>query len=246
MRTVAAFLVLAFVQLIHPCLAMDKPASNVFEAIQRDDQKALATLLASPPELLRDILSARNASGATALLYAAYLEREAMLQTLRKAKPKLDFFEACVVGDLPTLRSALARGQDINAFAPDGFNALGLAVFFRQPEAASLLINAGADLNARSKNVSRVGPIHAAVARADLATLGLLLERGANPNLPQQKLVRPIHDAAASGNLAVTAMLLMFGADTTVKTEEGQTPADLARAKGHAELALRLDQYLNR
>jgi uncharacterized protein len=214
-------------------------SSALFRAIQNNDVKALDA------ELSRDSvdLNQRNDSGATPLLFAAYLERENMVRRLRKAKSSLDFFEACAVGDLKILRAALARGQNIDERAPDGFTPLGLSVFFRQPQAARLLIDAGADINAKANNALQVAPIHAAIARSDIATLGLLLERGADPNLTQQKLVRPLHDAAASGNLAATAMLLMFNADASLKSEDGNSPADLARAKGHLELARQLDRH---
>jgi uncharacterized protein len=244
MRVFVTLLTVILMQFAASCFAKDL-STELFEAIQKSDQKVVDAVLAGPTKTTLETLSARNPSGATPLLFAAYLERETMVQQLRAAKPKLDFFEACVVGDLSALRGALARGQNVNERAPDGFTALGLAVFFRQPQAAMLLVDAGAELDAKASNALQVAPIHAAVARSDLATLGLLLERGADPNLTQQKLVRPIHDAAASGNLAATAMLLMFNADATVKTEEGSTPVDLARAKGHAELALQLERYID-
>jgi uncharacterized protein len=218
----------------------DKIDNSVFNAIENNNLKALDRALSTGSA----DLAKRNDRGLTPLLLAAYLERQSMVPRLRSAKPNLDFFEACVVGDLKRLRTVLARGQDVDERSPDGFTPLGLAVFFRQPLAARLLIDAGADLNASATNAQQVAPIHAAIARADIATLGLLLERGADPNLAQQKLVRPIHDAAASGNLAATAMLLMFNADARSKTEEGNSPADLAKTKGHVELARQLERYV--
>jgi uncharacterized protein len=64
------------------------------------------------------------------------------------------------------------------------------------------LIDAGADLNAKANNALQVAPIHAAIARSDIATLGLLLERGADPNLTQQKLVRPLTRRCRVGELS--------------------------------------------
>jgi uncharacterized protein len=241
MRTAFALILFALALLPSVSHAEESPTA-IFRAIQANDLKALDAAIADSA----DALSSRSESGATPLLFATYLERETMVRRLQAAKPKLDFFEACVVGDLKTLRQALARGQSVNARSPDGFTALGLAVFFRQPTAARLLIDAGADLNAKAGNSLQVAPIHAAVARADIATLGLLLERGADPDLTQQKRMRPIHDAAASGNLAATAMLLMFGANAEAKSEDGNSPADLAQAKGHLDLARQLRQYVSR
>ncbi len=210
---------------------------QLFDAIRRDDAVTVENLISASPALLTQ----RDDSGMSALTFAAYVENKALIERLRIARGTPDFFEAVIIGELPVIRDALAAGQDVEARAPDGFTALGLAVFFRQPEAARLLLDANADVNAQATNASQVGPIHAAAARQDIATLELLLYRGANPNAPQQQQVRPIHVTAQSGNTAMTALLLMFGADVSLASEDGKRAADYARAKNHLELARRLD-----
>jgi len=146
----------------------------------------------------------------------------------------LSFFEACIAGDEAAVQSALDRGQDIDAFAPDGFTALALAVSFGHHSLARRLIEAGADVNRRANTAQNVGPIHAALARGDMQTLELLLQMGADPNAVQEKNVRPLHEAASSGNTVGAALLLMYGADPCAKADDGQTPADLALSKGYA------------
>lgn len=209
---------------------------SVFDLIRAGSMEMLQTRLRQTPA----VVSETSPEGLTPLMYAAYLERAEMVNFLRRNKSSLSFFEACIVGDVATLRAALNRGQSVNLRSPDGFTPMGLAAFFRQQEIVRMLADAGADINAKSTNTQQVGPLHAAVARSDLSIIQLLLLRGADPNLPQQNLVRPLHDAAASGNVPAVAMLLMFGADAKAKTEDGRTAADLARIKGHADLAARL------
>lgn len=51
-----------------------------------------------------------------------------------------------------------------NAFAPDRFPVLGLAIFFRQPAVARYLTEQVADVKLRAANAARVAPIHAAYA----------------------------------------------------------------------------------
>ena len=230
----------------HRCLAtllvlllgLSRPAwaDDAFAAIRADDLAALRAIV----EADRGALSRRSPQGVSPLLYAAYNERPALVAFLRDELPTLDFFEACVVGDLAAVKRFLARGTDVDLRSPDGFTPLGLSVFFRQPDVARLLVEAGADVDAKASNTLQVAPIHAAVARSDLATLQLLLEAGANPDLSQQRLMRPVHEASAAGNLPVVAMLLLFGADPAARNEEGKTPADFARDAGHAALAGRL------
>jgi ankyrin repeat protein len=212
---------------------------DLLEAIRANRADEVERLLRAQPELT----SRRSPDGTSPLSFAVYFGRAALVDLIRVHRGQPDFFEACLIGDEATVRAQLAGGQDVNAYAPDGFTPLGLAVFFGHSALARLLLESGADVNARARNAQQVGAIHAAVSRGDVATLELLLTRGADPNLPQQQSFRPIQVAAANGNIAAVAELLLFGADPQVKTEDGKLPSDLAREKGHAVLAERLEKF---
>lgn len=205
----------------------------IMAAIRKDDLAALKQLVEARPSLV----DGEDANGVTPLMQAAYLERGTMIEYLRDKRAAPNLFEACIIGDVDRLKRFLAEGIDVNQRSPDGFPLLGLAVFFRQRDTAKLLIDAGADVNARSRNTFNVAPVHGAVARGDIDTLELLLSKGADPNLVQQRWLRPIHEAAASGSLRIVALLLMFGADPAAVTEDGRAPADFAKASGHTALA---------
>jgi len=217
-------------------LAGQAGMGDLMGAIRAGDEAAVSRIIAASPELLDQ----RDGRGTTPLSFAAYAGRTALVETIRARRPAPDFWEACIVGDVASVKAALARGQAVNATAPDGYTPLGLAVFFRNPEIVALLLGAGADPNLQAANAQRVGPLHAAVARGDIPTLVLLLEKGADPDRPQEKGLRPLHEAAGAGNVAAVAVLLLFGADPGALTEGGKTPADLARDKDHAALADRL------
>ena len=182
----------------------------------------------------------RNVAQHTPLMFAAYMEREEILSFISSRQETFNFFEVCVIGNDQKVRHFLRLGQDINEHAADGFTALGLAVFFRQKIVARLLIDSGADVNLVADNDFHVAPIHAAVARHDVAMIEILLLQGADPNKEQQKRVRPLHDAAASGQTVSIALLLMFGAELDAETEEGETAMTLASLEGHKALAQRL------
>lgn len=219
--------------------ATASPAPDpLLEAIRSGNPRLLLAMLQREPELA----ARRLPDGTTPLMQAAFMEKHELVPVLRRFAPELDFFEACIVGEVALVRAALAKGQSTGALSPGGFPALGLAVFFRHEAVARLLLDAGADVNQRSQNTLRVAPLHAAVARGDLGLLQLLLLRGADPNLAQLRWLRPVHEAAASGNLAIVATLLMFDADPALRAEDGRSPADFARAGGHADLAARLER----
>jgi ankyrin repeat protein len=209
----------------------------LFAAIRAQDLASVERLVDNDPTLLGQ----RNAQGISPLSWAAYLQQQPIVVALRQRRGMPDFFEACIIGDDAVVDAAIAAHQDVNVPAPDGFTAVGLAVFFGHPGLARRLLDAGADVNARSSNAQRVAPIHATLAHNDVSTLELLLVRGADPNLPQERGVRPLHEAASSGSLPAVALLLMFGADPRLASEDGRLPADLARAKGHEALAVRLE-----
>jgi len=211
---------------------------NLFTAIRSKDIDAVVHLVDADPSLL----AKRNAQGISALSWAAYMKDPAIIEALRARRGTPDLYEACIVGDEAAVAAEIVRDPaSINVPAPDGFTALGLAVFFGHPALAARLIDAGADVNARATNRQHVGPIHAALAREDLATLERLLVHGADPNLPQEQGIRPLHEAARQGSFTAAALLLLFGADPALTSEDGQRPADLARSEGHAAWARRIE-----
>lgn len=151
--------------------------------------------------------------GVSMLMLALYYEQPAVAKEIRGFVPELSFFEAVSMGEARAVRAALQGDPGlVNGLAPDGFPALGLAIFFRQPEVARILIDAGADVNLRAANAAKVAPIHAACARQDLAMLQLLLEHGADPKLAQDGGFTPLDTAKQTGNLEMETLLLAAGA----------------------------------
>lgn len=211
---------------------------DLFAAIRSKDTDAVVRLVDADPSLLTQ----RNKQGISPLSWAAYVKEPKIVAALRARRGTPDLYEASIIGDEAVVAAEIARHpESINVPAPDGFTALGLAVFFGHPALASQLVDAGADVNARATNSQHVGPIHAALARQDLATLELLLVHGADPNLPQERGIRPLHEAARLGSFAPAALLLLFGADPGLASEDGRRPSDLARSEGHTAWAERVD-----
>ncbi len=154
------------------------------------------------------------------LLEALYRGQNERVEELLAGNPELDVFEAAALGRTQRLRELLdddpARA---NAFGDDGFHPLGLACFFGHVDAARLLLERGADVNALSKNENvQTAAIHAAAASQgeDESTryelVKLALEHGADPNLPQGGGFRAIDAARQNGDTRVEQLLVQHGA----------------------------------
>ena len=78
-------------------------------------------------------------------------------------------------------------------------------------------------VNARDISTGETA-LHAVVQRRDLTWVRFLLERGANPNLPDKSGVYPIQVAAQIGFIEGVERLLKGGAQVDVSDVTGETP----------------------
>lgn len=149
----------------------------------------------------------------------------------------LTIHEAAAMGVLPRLESLLAEDASlVNAFAPDGFQPLGLAAFFGREQAAELLLEHGGEVNTRSHNAQGVNALHAALAGPTPDLARTLIAAGADVNLTQQSGVTPLHEAAHIGRADLVRLLIERGADPAARDDRGRTAADFAREGGHLSL----------
>ena len=123
--------------------------------------------------------SQRLSNGESPLMAALYRGHHEIVDTLLESGAEIDVFAAAATGRLDDLQRT-AIGDLVNSYSYDGWTPLHLAAFFGKLGATSLLIERGADLDARSRNSVANTPLHAATAgrHADVALL--LLEHGAS------------------------------------------------------------------
>jgi ankyrin repeat protein len=212
-----------------------------FELLQAGDADGLRRLLEQDPALSE----ARDSTGVSLLMHSIYRGRRDLAELIASKKNALDIFEATALGRLDRiLKQCLRDAAAINSRSKDGFTALHFACFFGQPEAARLLIESGAAVDAVAANPTQVTPLHSAASSRNLEAARLLLEHGAPGivNARQQGGWVPLHAAAQNGDRPMVELLLKHRADPKLVNDQGKTSAMVAREKGHAEIAALLDE----
>jgi uncharacterized protein len=96
--------------------------------------------------------------------------------------PSIDIHEAAIQGNVAAIKEYIAAGSDLNAPDPTGGSSpLILTALFGQPEAAKVLIEAGADLNRKNTDGTTALINAAFFCRTNIVKL--LLTHGADRDL---------------------------------------------------------------
>lgn len=99
------------------------------------------------------------------------------------------------------------------------------------PEVAELLIERGADVNARDPETG-YAPLHWAASQGNTEVAEMLISKGADVKAVDNLGRTPLHAAAACDYSAVAAMLIEKGADVDARDKFGNTPLHLAASSG--------------
>lgn len=108
-----------------------------------------------------------------------------------KPKPTVDIWAAAGAGNLEALKQNLAAGVNVDAREPvGGSTPLIIAALFGQTEAASLLLQQGAKIDARKNDGATA--LHVAVFFCRPETAQLLLDKGADASAKNSAGAKPL------------------------------------------------------
>ena len=106
-----------------------------------------------------------------------------------------------------------------------------------------LLIDAGADINARRSSGSPMTPLQIAAHYRRANTAKILIKYGADVHTKGASGWTLLHDAARRNKSEIARILLDSGVDVNVRTKNGCTPLHEAASAGHIEVAKVLVEY---
>lgn len=148
------------------------------------------------------------------------------------SKSMAEYFKAVTECNLAAVQSFIEKDiNNINYQNEDEDTALHLASVHGRVKVVKLLLERGAEVNAKQK--SELTALHLASLKGHTEVVKLLLEHGAEINAKQQSGITPLHYSIGEGYTEVATLLLEHGADVNAKQKNGITPLHIASLKGH-------------
>lgn len=143
--------------------------------------------------------------------------------------PNLDLHAAIYMRDTEAIKQHIKAGSDLNVLEPSrGSTPLITAAALGEPEAAKLLIDAGADLNHKNEDGSTA--LQTAIVFDKTKVAKVLIESGADLTITNNEGSTPLHTAAFFCREEIVKNLLEKGADKSIKNGSGKTALEIVAA----------------
>jgi ankyrin repeat protein len=145
--------------------------------------------------------------------------------------------DAAMQGDRTAVRDLIAHKADVNAKQGDGSTALHWAASRDDVDMAKMLIAAGADVKAQTRE-GVITPLFLACTNGSGPMVDLLLKAGADPNSVKSNGTTALMIASASGGAEAVRILVEHGAQVNAKESiHGQTALHFAAGFDRAAVA---------
>jgi hypothetical protein len=154
-------------------------------------------------------------------------------------KKERPLIQAVQAGDLKKAKKLIANGTDVNQTDDVGFPALSIAAGRGDENVTKLLLDAGANVNARSATLNDTALARAA-QNGNGPAVRMLLAAGARVDDKDGSGWTPLFNAALKGDAEIVEALLAAGADVNARSSNGWTALKEAQMRGHENVAQRL------
>jgi len=124
----------------------------------------------------------------------------------------------------------LKKSTDVDVKNAAGLTPLHIAIKIRDLKMATMLLDGGADVNAKDNHGNTP------LKKKNMELVRFLVLRGADVNLANDEGISPLHQASYSANAPIVEFLLDTGADNTAKSNVGYTAFDFAVAKNNLSI----------
>ncbi|XP_017293739.1 ankyrin repeat and SOCS box protein 2 isoform X1 [Kryptolebias marmoratus] len=145
-------------------------------------------------------------------------------------------FRAIREGDSSRVKAlAMCPGTNLMLPSKPGWLAVHQAAWFGQEACLRMLLIAQPGMiNNRASHGET--PLFAAVSRVQLECVQLLLENGADPDIPNYEKETPLYKACERNNPAIVAALLNYGAEVNTSCTQGWTALQEAGGRNNVEI----------
>jgi len=175
-------------------------------------------------------------------------QRKQRMQEMQQTKKnQIKFWEACKCGSVEGAQKAIAAGADIHLIDDregeerEHCPALVLAACGCYPGVISVLLDAGADVeSANHFGVTALMEAASSLRTKAVATVELLIERGADVNKLDCDGESVIMKAAEEGCMATVKVLINKGANPNLQDSKGRDAVQIAEKGEHAKVAMLL------
>jgi hypothetical protein len=155
----------------------------------------------------------------------------------KKKEPPL--IQAVQDGDLKKAKKLIANGTNANQTDDVGFPALSIAAGRGDENMTKLLLDAGANVNARSATLKDTA-LGRAAQNGNSQTVRALLAAGAHVDDKDGAGWTPLFNAALKGDVEIVEVLLSAGADVNARSSSGWTALKEAQMRGYENVAQHL------